>query len=454
MCMSVLERHEIEQAIKETTMSAANNFENKPILPNAAASSDNHDPHGINKHLQVRNAILSLWRKDWLSCIQLDFANVFAEPDPSVYTFEQWHSWLQLVYHYSRLSVYTLLTILLAIPLMIFWGVVISVYSFFMIWLVAPARRLTQSIIAESGIYIQTLSDAIFSPLYRSAAWLFSNVRITLTHSSVDESKTINVWWKIKIKEADLLFDWGWDAAAARRSLSFSLSFVVVRRRSSHWQEKEKKDEIWLRIDAFLTSTPSLYSYMCNNVLIFVRWHAEWTKHNMLIIFQMTLTVFFTGPFHKSSWTWIDLIVGLLDAMFYIVSLNFSVPTTMTNDPQSFREINQTFELLRCSKECLQTNSTERLFHRVQFFILTYSFLLYIHQIVLWVLRYLSSQNFAWNSSTFIAAIVLLVQTFGLISFLQITEFYHCCSPLSLYLCLMSIRSFASIYAQIFRIDE
>ena len=52
-----------------------------------------------------------------------------------------------------------------------------------MIWGVAPARRLFQAMIAEAGIYAQGASDAIFAPVFRSLAYIYSRVEINF-HSN------------------------------------------------------------------------------------------------------------------------------------------------------------------------------------------------------------------------------------------------------------------------------
>ena len=61
---------------------------------------------------------------------------------------------------------------------MLFWGILFGVYAFSMIWIAVPMRRLMQSCIAESGLYVQTISDAIIGPVHRSMGQMFSSIRI------------------------------------------------------------------------------------------------------------------------------------------------------------------------------------------------------------------------------------------------------------------------------------
>lgn len=123
----------------------------------------------------------------------MDFFSVIAEPDTSAYSFESLHEFSRQVYHYTKIFIYRFLAIFLALPLMVCWGLIFGSYAFVMIWFVAPMRRLSQSAIAESGLYVQIICDAILSPLYRSSALFFSQVRISLTHRGDNVSKTVNV---------------------------------------------------------------------------------------------------------------------------------------------------------------------------------------------------------------------------------------------------------------------
>ncbi|CAF0994255.1 unnamed protein product [Rotaria sordida] len=140
------------------------------IHPASPLDPDNRDPMRINKHLQ------------------LDFFNVIAEPDTSAYNFEVLHKLLHQVYHYTKIFIYRFLTILVGLPLMLCWGLIFGIYTFIMIWLVVPIRRLSQSFITECGFYVQTLSDAVIAPIHRSIGQMFSGIRMSL--SKVDDPST------------------------------------------------------------------------------------------------------------------------------------------------------------------------------------------------------------------------------------------------------------------------
>lgn len=76
---------------------------------------------------------------------------------------------------------------------MLFWGLTFGIYSFIMIWLAVPARRLLQSVIAEAGIYVQAMSDAVVAPLFRSLGLIWSSVRVSLFNQSITSAQQIPV---------------------------------------------------------------------------------------------------------------------------------------------------------------------------------------------------------------------------------------------------------------------
>jgi hypothetical protein len=123
----------------------------------------------------------------------LDFFHVIAECDETAYSFRALHDISKHVYHYTKIFIYRLLTVLFGLPLLIFWGLFFGVYTFAMIWLVAPMRRLSQSTIAESGIYIQAISNAIITPLARSYGNVFSQIRVNLANEGNNQGKQIQV---------------------------------------------------------------------------------------------------------------------------------------------------------------------------------------------------------------------------------------------------------------------
>jgi hypothetical protein len=94
---------------------------------------------------------------------------------------------------YSKIFIYRLLAVLVGLPLMLALGLLFGTYSFGMIWIAVPMRRLMQSLITEFGLYIQTVSDAVIGPIYRSFGFMWSNVSVTLSNQSPQATKQIQV---------------------------------------------------------------------------------------------------------------------------------------------------------------------------------------------------------------------------------------------------------------------
>lgn len=86
-----------------------------------------------------------------------------------------------------------MLAILVGLPLTICWGLIMGAYAFFMIWIAVPSRRLSQSITTEAGLYIQTISDAMLTPIFRSYGQMFSSIRVTLSDERINLGKQIQV---------------------------------------------------------------------------------------------------------------------------------------------------------------------------------------------------------------------------------------------------------------------
>ena len=119
---------------------------------------------------------------------------MIAEPDTSAHNFEILHRISHHIYDYSKVFIYRLLTILVGLPLMFFWGLLFGIYTFMMIWLAVPVRRLLQSCISEHGLYVQTASDAAIGPIFRSMGQMFSNIRLSHFKQNIQQTgKTVQV---------------------------------------------------------------------------------------------------------------------------------------------------------------------------------------------------------------------------------------------------------------------
>jgi hypothetical protein len=99
------------------------------------------------------------------------------------------------------------------------------------------------------------------------------------------------------------------------------------------------------------------------------------------------------------------------------------------------------------------STSNSYIFNRVYVFIFTFSFLQYIHQIVLWFFQYLTLKNpKKYLSYSLILSVIILNQSLGLIYFFHITNTFHFLSPLYVYTCIFFIRSLVTIYRYAFTV--
>ncbi len=76
---------------------------------------------------------------------------------------------------------------------MLFWGLLFGSYTFSMIWIAAPMRRLIQSGIVEVGLYVQAVSDAVIGPIHRSMGQMFSNIRLSISKENIELIKPTQV---------------------------------------------------------------------------------------------------------------------------------------------------------------------------------------------------------------------------------------------------------------------
>lgn len=91
------------------------------------------------------------------------------------------------------------------------------------------------------------------------------------------------------------------------------------------------------------------------------------------------------------------------------------------------------------------------LINRIYFYICTFSFLLFICQIILWIFNYLTLKNpKKYLSYLFILSIVILSQSLGLIYFFHITNTCRYLFWLYIYTWIFFIRNLLSIYYQTF----
>ena len=93
-------------------------------LPSAAdVDIQDRDPEHINDHLK------------------LEFHDIFAEPHPSIFSFDFiWKISFKL-FEFIKLWTYRILTLIFGIPVAILWAIYFGIYSFIHIWCLVPVYR-------------------------------------------------------------------------------------------------------------------------------------------------------------------------------------------------------------------------------------------------------------------------------------------------------------------------
>merc|ERR1712048_1082599 len=110
--------------------------------------------------------------------LKVQFSDVIAEPDGTVSMTQVWNGSAR-GYRFGRKICYNLMSLVLGIPLAIFWGAYFALLAFVNIWCCVPCvKSLTiqfKFISTVWGLFVNTLLD----PLFISFGRMFSAIRIT-----------------------------------------------------------------------------------------------------------------------------------------------------------------------------------------------------------------------------------------------------------------------------------
>ena len=124
-------------------------------------------------------------------------------------------------------------------------------------------------------------------------------------------------------------------------------------------------------------------------------------------------------------------------------TLNFLYTTDATSIESGIKKLDDDLQFLRINTSRLAPTTHDRL----QLFIISYSFLLYMHQIALWICQYLMVRTpRVWSTYTCVLAIVLLSQSVGFIFFLLMIDLVRVFSLLHTFTYLLAIRSLMFLY--------
>lgn len=117
--------------------------------------------------------------------LKVQFSDVIAEPDGTVSMKQVWNGSAR-GYRFGRKVCYNLMSLLLGIPLAVFWGAYFALLAFINIWCCVPCvKSLTiqfKFISTVWGLFVNTLLD----PLFISMGRLFGAIRITIRNDKHD----------------------------------------------------------------------------------------------------------------------------------------------------------------------------------------------------------------------------------------------------------------------------
>lgn len=117
--------------------------------------------------------------------LKVQFSDVIAEPDGTISMAQIWNGSAR-GYRFGRKICYNLLSMILGIPLAIFWGAYFALLAFVNIWCCVPCvKSLTiqfKFISTVWGLFVNTLLD----PLFISFGRMFSAIKISIRNDKQD----------------------------------------------------------------------------------------------------------------------------------------------------------------------------------------------------------------------------------------------------------------------------
>uniref|UniRef100_A0A8C1QAT1 Caveolin n=1 Tax=Cyprinus carpio TaxID=7962 RepID=A0A8C1QAT1_CYPCA len=137
-------------------------LDQREINPNDAPGvTEDRDPKGINK------------------CLKVTFEDVLAEP-ASVRSFDKVWLWSHALFEVSRLWVYRIVSLLLAVPVALAAGLLFAVLSCLHIWLIVPSVQLLVINLHWIKVVWHNLLKIAISPFFRSFGKCCGFIRISL----------------------------------------------------------------------------------------------------------------------------------------------------------------------------------------------------------------------------------------------------------------------------------
>jgi len=118
------------------------------------------DPHGIHHHLKVA------------------FEDIFAEPHPSIFSFDViWRVAFQ-VFTVVKLWTYRILSLIFGVPAACCWGFQFGCLAFCHIWCCYPAYRYFMTHMRMVQMFLEAIMNCCISPICLSLGKCFGSFRV------------------------------------------------------------------------------------------------------------------------------------------------------------------------------------------------------------------------------------------------------------------------------------
>ncbi|XP_012943658.1 caveolin-1 [Aplysia californica] len=110
--------------------------------------------------------------------VKVTFEEIFAEPHPTVYSFDGVWTTSYKVFTNTKLWCYRISTLLCAVPLSVFWGIYFALLACCTIWCCRPCIKAYEIELSCVRGFVVAVLDAIYRPCYETMGYLFFNIRV------------------------------------------------------------------------------------------------------------------------------------------------------------------------------------------------------------------------------------------------------------------------------------
>ncbi|XP_025108197.1 caveolin-3-like [Pomacea canaliculata] len=127
--------------------------------------------------------------------IKVRFEDIFAEPNPAAFSFDDiWQTTFK-VFNITRLWCYRVLSLILAVPAACVWGVHFALLAFCTVWCCRPFMRWAQIVCGYCGDCHLIFIENFVKPVFVAVSFIFANFKVVsfvrtsgrMSHSGLSE---------------------------------------------------------------------------------------------------------------------------------------------------------------------------------------------------------------------------------------------------------------------------